>query len=176
MRSISSSTSTADHRPRWELLDGGKKISRKLKLNDFMAAMRIINAVAELAEREQHHPDLHLTAYRQLRIDLTTHAIGGISENDFILAAKIDMLLKELVENLKRIAVVGAGISGLAAAWQLSREPDVSVTILEASDRAGGVLETIYDAAMSSNAAPTTSQRSFPMRSSSVATQVLNHN
>lgn len=80
----------------WELLDGGKKISRKIKLSDFMAAMRIMNAVAELAESEQHHPDLHLTAYRQLRIDLTTHAIGGISENDFILAAKIDMLLKEL--------------------------------------------------------------------------------
>ncbi len=73
-----------------------QEICRKLKLADFAEAIRIINAIAELAEREQHHPDLHLTGYRQVRIDLTTHSIGGISENDFILAAKIDLLLKEL--------------------------------------------------------------------------------
>ena len=81
----------------WELVDGSKKISRKFKLKNFVEAMRLINAVAELAEREQHHPDLHLTGYRQVRIDLTTHAIHGLSENDFILAAKIDAVAKQLV-------------------------------------------------------------------------------
>ncbi len=80
----------------WELVDGGKKISRKLKTKDFAEALKIINAVAELAEAEQHHPDLHLTNYRQLRIDLTTHSIGGLSENDFIVAAKIDLTIKQL--------------------------------------------------------------------------------
>lgn len=80
----------------WELVDGGKKICRKLKVADFAQAMRVLNAVAEIAETEQHHPDLHLTGYRQVRIDLTTHAIGGLSENDFILAAKIDVTLKQL--------------------------------------------------------------------------------
>jgi len=79
----------------WELVDGGKKICRKLKLKDFAEAMRVINAVADLAEAEQHHPDLHLMAYKQVRIDLTTHAIGGLSENDFIVAAKIDVIIKQ---------------------------------------------------------------------------------
>ena len=80
----------------WELIDGDKKISRKFKRKNFVEAMRLINAVADLAEREQHHPDLHLTGYRQVRIDLTTHAIGGLSENDFIVAAKIDVVVKQL--------------------------------------------------------------------------------
>jgi 4a-hydroxytetrahydrobiopterin dehydratase len=52
--------------------------------------MAYLNRVAEIAEDEQHHPDLHLTGYRHVRIEITTHAIGGLSENDFILAAKID--------------------------------------------------------------------------------------
>jgi 4a-hydroxytetrahydrobiopterin dehydratase len=48
--------------------------------------------VAQLAEDENHHPDLHLESYRKLSIEIWTHAIGGLSENDFILAAKIDQL------------------------------------------------------------------------------------
>jgi 4a-hydroxytetrahydrobiopterin dehydratase len=59
---------------------------------NFKAAVEFLNGVAELAERENHHPDLHLVGYRNLSIELTTHAIGGLSENDFILAAKIDEL------------------------------------------------------------------------------------
>ncbi len=80
----------------WILVDDGKKISRKFKLKNFVEAMRLINAVAELAEREQHHPDLHLTGYRQVCVDLTTHAIGGLSENDFIVAAKIDVVVDQM--------------------------------------------------------------------------------
>ena len=48
--------------------------------------------VAEVAEADGHHPDLHLEGYRNVSIELWTHAIGGLSENDFILAAKIDQL------------------------------------------------------------------------------------
>lgn len=80
----------------WELDESGKKITRKFKFKNFVEAMRMVNAVADLAEREQHHPDLHLTGYRHVSIDLTTHAIGGLSENDFIVAAKIDSLTSQL--------------------------------------------------------------------------------
>lgn len=77
---------------RWQLSDDGKAIARSWTLRDFRAAVALLNQVAELAEEEQHHPDLHLTGYRKLRIELTTHAIGGLSENDLIVAAKIDRL------------------------------------------------------------------------------------
>jgi 4a-hydroxytetrahydrobiopterin dehydratase len=55
-----------------------------------MAGIDFFNAVAKIAEEEGHHPDLHLEGYRKVAIELWTHAIGGLSENDFILAAKID--------------------------------------------------------------------------------------
>ena len=74
----------------WSLSEDGLQICRQWKLKTFVQAMRLLNRCAELAEEEQHHPDFHLTGYRLLRIELTTHAIGGLSENDFILAAKID--------------------------------------------------------------------------------------
>jgi 4a-hydroxytetrahydrobiopterin dehydratase len=79
----------------WELSADAKMISRKWKLKSFQQAMTLAVAVGQLAEEEQHHPDLHLTGYRFLRIDITTHAIGGLSENDFILAAKIDNLVSK---------------------------------------------------------------------------------
>lgn len=79
--------------PEWTLGEQGKVIFRKLNCQHFAAAIKLINQIADLAEREGHHPDLHLTGYRHLQIDLTTHAIGGLSENDFIVAAKIDELL-----------------------------------------------------------------------------------
>lgn len=77
----------------WQLSDDGKLITRKITLKNFVGALALLNEVAEIAETEQHHPDLHLTGYRHLRIDLTTHAIDGLSENDFILAAKIDAII-----------------------------------------------------------------------------------
>jgi 4a-hydroxytetrahydrobiopterin dehydratase len=76
----------------WRLTHGGDRIRKDWKMQDFLAAMEFLNQVAELAESEGHHPDLHLEGYRQVWIELTTHAIGGLSENDFILAAKIDQL------------------------------------------------------------------------------------
>ncbi|MFG0261128.1 MAG: 4a-hydroxytetrahydrobiopterin dehydratase [Novipirellula sp. JB048] len=79
--------------PGWELGEDANRISRKLKCRDFAAAVAQLNKIAALAEQEQHHPDLHLTGYRHLGIELTTHAIGGLSMNDFVLAAKIDAAL-----------------------------------------------------------------------------------
>ena len=57
-----------------------------------MAAIDFFNKVAALAEEEGHHPDLHLVGYRNVAIEIWTHAIGGLSENDFILASKIDLI------------------------------------------------------------------------------------
>ncbi len=76
----------------WSVSDDGILIHREWKLKDFASAVEFLNAIGDLAEAEQHHPDLHLTGYRNIKIELTTHAIGGLSENDFILAAKIDEL------------------------------------------------------------------------------------
>lgn len=78
--------------PEWKVSDDGTLIRRKYKFKDFVSAMAFLQKVGELAEREQHHPDLHLTGYRHAAVELTTHAIGGLSANDFIVAAKIDQL------------------------------------------------------------------------------------
>jgi 4a-hydroxytetrahydrobiopterin dehydratase len=76
----------------WELVEG-KTIRKRLACKNFLDAVDLIQRLAPIAEAEDHHPDLHLTGYRRLTIELSTHAIGGLSENDFILAAKIDQLL-----------------------------------------------------------------------------------
>ncbi|MBI5630861.1 MAG: 4a-hydroxytetrahydrobiopterin dehydratase [Elusimicrobia bacterium] len=80
----------------WRLSEDGKSIRRELLMKDFRAAIELIKAVAEVAEAEDHHPDLHLTGYRKLAVELSTHAVGGLTENDFILAAKIESLPKAL--------------------------------------------------------------------------------
>ncbi|MBI3315907.1 MAG: 4a-hydroxytetrahydrobiopterin dehydratase [Candidatus Omnitrophica bacterium] len=80
----------------WKLSAEAKTLRAEYVMKDFMAAIEFIQAIAEVGEREDHHPDVHLTGYRQLAIELSTHAIGGLSENDFILAAKIDALPKRL--------------------------------------------------------------------------------
>ena len=74
----------------WRLTHDGKRIRKDLKMKNFVAGIELFNAVARVAEADQHHPDLHLEEYRKVWIELWTHAIGGLSENDFILAAKID--------------------------------------------------------------------------------------
>jgi len=78
--------------PHWKLTHEGTRVRRDWKLPDFRSGIKLINNVAALAEREQHHPDLHLEGYRHVWIEIHTHAIGGLSENDFILAAKIDAI------------------------------------------------------------------------------------
>jgi 4a-hydroxytetrahydrobiopterin dehydratase len=76
----------------WQLTHGGERIRKNWTMKNFVAGMEFFDAVAKLAEAEQHHPDLHLEGYRNAWIEIFTHAIGGLSENDFILAAKIDRL------------------------------------------------------------------------------------
>ena len=78
--------------PTWRLTHDGTRIRRDFTLPDFRAAVKLFNNIAALAEREQHHPDLHIEGYRTASAEIHTHAIGGLSENDFILAAKIDAL------------------------------------------------------------------------------------
>lgn len=76
----------------WRLTHDGQRIRKVWTVKNFMAGMDFLNQVAEVAEEEGHHPDIHLEGYRKIWIELWTHAIGGLSENDFILAAKIDQL------------------------------------------------------------------------------------
>jgi 4a-hydroxytetrahydrobiopterin dehydratase len=82
--------------PGWQLAADGKRIRKDWQVKDFLAGMEFFRQVAQLAESEGHHPDLHLEGYRHAWIELSTHAVGGLSENDFILAAKIDRLPVEL--------------------------------------------------------------------------------
>ncbi len=76
----------------WSLVHDNHRIRKEWVVKNFLAAMDFFNRVAALAEADGHHPDLHLVGYRNMAIELWTHAINGLSENDFILAAKIDEL------------------------------------------------------------------------------------
>lgn len=82
--------------PGWELLSGPDRIRRTWVVRNFLAGMRFFEKVSEIAESEGHHPDLHLVGYRNVSIEIWTHAINGLSLNDFILAARIDELPIEL--------------------------------------------------------------------------------
>jgi len=72
----------------WETHDD--KLHKRFRFRDFGAAIAFVNRMAEVAEAEGHHPDFAVH-YREVDVTIWTHAIGGLSENDFILAAKIDV-------------------------------------------------------------------------------------
>ena len=76
---------------KWEVIDE-KKIQKQFSLKNFKEALAFINKVGEIAEFEGHHPDIRLFGYKNVEIELSTHAIGGLSENDFIVAAKIEQI------------------------------------------------------------------------------------
>ncbi len=78
--------------PGWQASADYKKIIREFQFKDFAEALKFINQVGEIAEKEGHHPNLELYSWNHVRITLFTHAIGGLSDNDFILAAKINQL------------------------------------------------------------------------------------
>jgi 4a-hydroxytetrahydrobiopterin dehydratase len=82
--------------PNWALAADGRRIRREWRVKDFPTALDFFHRVGQLAEQEDHHPDLHLTGYRNVAIEIGTHAVNGLTENDFILAAKIDTLPVEL--------------------------------------------------------------------------------
>jgi 4a-hydroxytetrahydrobiopterin dehydratase len=75
----------------WTLANDSKSLKRALKFKDFYRTMSFVNAVAHIANVEDHHPDLEV-GYDYCRITYSTHSIGGLSQNDFICAAKIDRL------------------------------------------------------------------------------------
>lgn len=79
--------------PEWSLLrDGEHKLRRQFKFKNFLTAIDFVNKVAKIAEEEGHHPDIYVF-YNKVQLDLFTHAVGGLSENDFILASKVDLLI-----------------------------------------------------------------------------------
>lgn len=78
--------------PGWYLTNENQRIRKDWTLKNFLAGLEFFERVGQVAEAEAHHPDLHLESYKNVSIEIWTHAIGGLSENDFILAAKIDEL------------------------------------------------------------------------------------
>jgi 4a-hydroxytetrahydrobiopterin dehydratase len=78
--------------PAWSLSGDGERIRREWTVKNFMAGIHFFEKIGEVAETEGHHPDLHLAGYRNVAVEIFTHAVGGLTENDFILAAKIDEL------------------------------------------------------------------------------------
>ena len=73
----------------WQLADSGKEIARTYKFKNYYQTMAFVNAIAWIAHQEDHHPDLQV-GYNRLEVRFSTHAIDGLSENDFICAAKVD--------------------------------------------------------------------------------------
>jgi len=86
----------------WRLTANDKSIDKEWVVKDFMTAIRLFSDIARVAEAKDHHPDLHLTGYRNVAVELSTHAVGGLSENDFILAAKIDEIPVVLKQSGKK--------------------------------------------------------------------------
>ena len=76
----------------WRLDAAGTALEKKFTAKNWAAAMGFFNSVSDIAEGEGHHPDLHLENYRDVRVTVSTHAVAGLTQNDFILAAKIDGL------------------------------------------------------------------------------------
>jgi len=76
--------------PTWEVAADAKRISHSFSFSDFKEAMVFVNKVGELAEQEGHHPDFYIH-YNKVVLEIWTHDVGGLSINDFILAAKIDL-------------------------------------------------------------------------------------
>jgi 4a-hydroxytetrahydrobiopterin dehydratase len=76
----------------WYLTEENQRIRKDWTMKNFVQALDFFNKVGVVAEADAHHPDLHLVGYKNVSIEIWTHAIGGLSENDFILAAKIDQI------------------------------------------------------------------------------------
>jgi 4a-hydroxytetrahydrobiopterin dehydratase len=72
-----------------EEADGHQQLVKTFRFRDFVSAVEFVNRITPVAEAEGHHPDL-LVTWGQVRVQLSTHVAGGLTENDFVLAAKID--------------------------------------------------------------------------------------
>jgi 4a-hydroxytetrahydrobiopterin dehydratase len=80
----------------WKPAERGRRLVKRFTFPDFAAALVFIERMGAVAEQEQHHPDFCLHGYKLVDVTLSTHAIDGLSENDFILAAKIDKVADKL--------------------------------------------------------------------------------
>lgn len=78
--------------PGWRLADDRRRLIRNWRVHDFMTGLDFFRRIGDVAEAQDHHPDLHLTNYRDVTVELWTHAAGGLTENDFIMAARINAL------------------------------------------------------------------------------------
>ncbi|XP_022723645.1 uncharacterized protein LOC111280474 isoform X2 [Durio zibethinus] len=78
----------------WSLVNEGGtlKLRRSWKVKSFIKGLELFQLVADIAEAEGHHPDLHLVGWNNVTVEIWTHAVGGLTENDFILAAKINVI------------------------------------------------------------------------------------
>jgi len=85
--------------PDWEIVtaEAIPRIKRSYKTKNFLEAVDLITQIAKIAEAEQHHPNLHLHNYNQLEVEIYTHKTKGLHINDFILASKIENLVKTAV-------------------------------------------------------------------------------
>ncbi|MDN5870789.1 MAG: 4a-hydroxytetrahydrobiopterin dehydratase [Nitrococcus sp.] len=75
--------------PGWQLSEDGRRLQREYKFKNFVQALEFVNKIGELAERESHHPEIQF-GWGHAQVELWTHKINGLHENDFIVAAKID--------------------------------------------------------------------------------------
>jgi 4a-hydroxytetrahydrobiopterin dehydratase len=80
----------------WQVIEQNKKIQKEFTFKNFKQVLDVVNKIGEVAESEGHHPDLNIHDFKKLTVTLWTHAIGGLSINDFIVAAKIDRLTSHL--------------------------------------------------------------------------------
>lgn len=83
----------------------GKEIRKEYVFGNFAEALRFVNQVGAIAEAEGHHPDIFLHDWKHVEIRLWTHAIGGLHLNDFILASKIDEMLKKREDTEKKLGI-----------------------------------------------------------------------
>ncbi len=84
--------------PQWTLKD--EAIEREFQLKDFRKAMEFVNQVADIAEKQDHHPDI-LIRYNKVTLTLSTHKVRGLSPKDFILATKIDLMMRQADNSFK---------------------------------------------------------------------------
>ncbi|MFZ8932860.1 MAG: 4a-hydroxytetrahydrobiopterin dehydratase [Bacteriovoracaceae bacterium] len=83
--------------PQWELTHENTRLLRKLKLNEMKAPMELALKIAQIADEQWHHPELHI-GFGHLDIEIWTHKINALVESDFIFAAKVDQIINETIE------------------------------------------------------------------------------
>lgn len=81
----------------WHVSGDGSRLQKSLRVNNFLSAIRLFERIADIAEKLDHHPDLHLESYRYVRIEIWTHRVAGLTERDFCLASEIDKILQQFL-------------------------------------------------------------------------------